>query len=135
MNAMLRTMACAVAGLTCTVAAQAAQTADKPAGYPTRPLRIIISVAPGAGADFIARATAQMLIDKWGQNAVVDSRPGGGGVVAVELTLSFETRHLTKLFEDAGLGGRCCDRDGDSGEARQTKASGLVGDRHVRPLG
>jgi tripartite-type tricarboxylate transporter receptor subunit TctC len=58
---------------------------DKVAGYPARPIRIIISVAPGAGADFIARATAQILADRWGQNAVVDSRPGGGGVIAVEL--------------------------------------------------
>jgi tripartite-type tricarboxylate transporter receptor subunit TctC len=58
---------------------------DKVSGYPARPIRIIISVAPGAGADFIARATAQMLTDRWGQNAVVDSRPGGGGVIAVEL--------------------------------------------------
>ena len=83
MNAMMKMMACGLAGLACNAAAQ---TPDKPAGYPVRPLRIIISVAPGAGADFIARATAQMLIDKWGQNAVVDSRPGGGGIVAVEMT-------------------------------------------------
>jgi tripartite-type tricarboxylate transporter receptor subunit TctC len=57
---------------------------DKPSGYPARPIRIIISVAPGAGADYIARTTAQILADRWGQNAVVDSRPGGGGVIAVE---------------------------------------------------
>ena len=83
MNAMTRMIACSLAGLAFNAVAQAA---DKPAGYPTRPIRLIISVAPGAGADMIARATAQMMIDKWGQNAVVDSRPGGGGVVAVELT-------------------------------------------------
>ena len=58
---------------------------DKPANYPTRPIRIIITVAPGAGADFVARGGAQILTDKWGQNAVVESRPGGGGVVGVEL--------------------------------------------------
>ena len=58
---------------------------EKPADYPQRPLRIIIAVAPGGGADFIARATAQLLSERWGQNAVVDSRPGGAGVVAVEL--------------------------------------------------
>src|SRR5262245_58627887 len=57
---------------------------DKAAGYPVRPIRIIISVAPGAGADFMARSAAQLLSDRWGQNAVVDSRPGGGGVIAVE---------------------------------------------------
>jgi tripartite-type tricarboxylate transporter receptor subunit TctC len=63
----------------------AACAQEKPADYPQRPLRIIIAVAPGGGADYIARATAQMLSDRWGHNAVVDSRPGGAGVVAVEL--------------------------------------------------
>src|SRR3954469_19949036 len=57
---------------------------DKPAGYPVRPIRIIIGVAPGAGADMSARAVAQILTDKWGQNVVVDPRPGGGGVIASE---------------------------------------------------
>jgi len=59
---------------------------DKPPDYPVRPIRIIISVAPGAGADFVARGGAQLLTDRWGQNTVVESRPGGGGVVAVEMT-------------------------------------------------
>lgn len=58
---------------------------DKPPGYPVRPIRIIIGVAPGAGSDMVARATAQLLIDRWGQNVVVDPRPGGGGVIASEL--------------------------------------------------
>ena len=58
---------------------------DKPPNYPTRPIRIMITVSPGAGADFVARGAAQLLTDKWGQNAVVDSRPGGGGVVALEI--------------------------------------------------
>ena len=83
MNVLLKIVAC---GLALAASQAGAQAPDKPAGYPVRPIRLIISVAPGAGADMIARATAQMLIDRWGQNAVVDSRPGGGGVVAVELT-------------------------------------------------
>jgi tripartite-type tricarboxylate transporter receptor subunit TctC len=58
---------------------------DKPAGYPTRPIRIIIGVPPGAGADFVARLTSQILNDRWGQNVVVDPRPGGGGVIASSL--------------------------------------------------
>ena len=65
--------------------ATAAIAQDKGASYPVRPIRILIAVAPGAGADFVARGGAQILTDKWGQNAVVDSRPGGGGIVAVEL--------------------------------------------------
>jgi tripartite-type tricarboxylate transporter receptor subunit TctC len=63
----------------------AAIAQDKPAGYPVRPIRLVLSVAPGAGADAIARAAAQMLTDSWGQNAVVDNRPGAGGVIAIEL--------------------------------------------------
>lgn len=58
---------------------------DKPGDYPVRPIRIIVSVAPGAGGDAIARVAGQMLTDRWGQNAVVDNRAGGGGVIATEL--------------------------------------------------
>src|SRR5262252_2426493 len=63
----------------------AAFAQDKPPGYPVRPIRLIVAVAPGAGADAIARAAAQMLTDRWGTNAVVDNRPGGSGVIAMEL--------------------------------------------------
>ncbi len=55
---------------------------QKPADYPVRPIRIIISVAPGAGADYVAKLTGQILTERWGQNVVVDPRPGGGGVIA-----------------------------------------------------
>jgi len=63
----------------------AAVAQDKPAGYPVRPIRFIVSVLPGGGGDTIARAAAQMLTDRWGQQVVVDNRPGGGGVIATEL--------------------------------------------------
>jgi tripartite-type tricarboxylate transporter receptor subunit TctC len=55
---------------------------QKPADYPTRPIRIIIGVAPGAGADYVAKLTGEILMKRWGQNVVVDPRPGGGGVIA-----------------------------------------------------
>ena len=63
----------------------AALAQEKPAGYPVRPIRIIIGVAAGAGADMVARTTAQILNDRWGQNVVVEPRPGGGGVIASEI--------------------------------------------------
>ncbi len=68
------------------VAASTSVTAqEKSLNYPVRPIRIIITVAPGAGADLVARTTAQIMMDRWGQNVVVDPRPGGGGVIATEV--------------------------------------------------
>jgi len=58
---------------------------DAPPNYPNRPVRIIITVPPGAGADMVARMTAQFLHERWGQNVVVDPRPGGGGLVATDV--------------------------------------------------
>jgi tripartite-type tricarboxylate transporter receptor subunit TctC len=58
---------------------------DKPAGYPVRPIRIIVPVVPGGGLDMICRAVGQMLTERWGQTVVVDNRPGGGTVIAAEL--------------------------------------------------
>jgi tripartite-type tricarboxylate transporter receptor subunit TctC len=55
---------------------------QKPADYPVRPIRIIIGVSAGAGADYVAKLTGQILTERWGQNVVVDPRPGGGGVIA-----------------------------------------------------
>ncbi len=53
--------------------------------YPTRPVRLIVPVTPGGGADFTARHLAQKLGDIWGQTVIVDNRPGATGNVGVEL--------------------------------------------------
>ena len=84
MKNMTRNLALWLAGAALAYSA-AAIAQDKPAGYPTKPIRLVVAVAAGAGADAIARAVGQMLTDKWGQNAVVDNRPGGGGVLATRL--------------------------------------------------
>ncbi len=77
----------------------AAIAQDKPAGYPVKPIRLVVAVAPGAGADAIARAVAQMLTDRWGQNAIVDNRSGGGGVIATELVANAAPDGYTLLSQ------------------------------------
>jgi len=57
----------------------------KPSDYPTRPIRLIVAASAGAGGDMMARAVAQMLTDAWGQNTIVDNRPGGSGTIGIEL--------------------------------------------------
>jgi tripartite-type tricarboxylate transporter receptor subunit TctC len=58
---------------------------DKTPDYPTRPIRLVVAASAGAGGDMMARAVAQMLTDAWGQNAIVDNRPGGSGTIGIEL--------------------------------------------------
>lgn len=55
------------------------------ASYPTRPVRLIVPFPPGAINDFIARAVGGRLTDFWGQQVIVDNRPGAGLVIGTEL--------------------------------------------------
>jgi len=50
-------------------------------GYPTRPIRMVVPFPPGAASDFLARVLGQKLTEAWGQQIVVDNRPGAGGLI------------------------------------------------------
>ena len=52
--------------------------------YPNRPIRVIVPYTAGGSADVFARAVGQKLSDAWGQQIVVDNRPGSGGVIGTE---------------------------------------------------
>jgi len=54
------------------------------AEFPSRPLRLIVPVPPGGGADFVARGYAQLLTQYLGQQVVVDNRGGAAGIIAME---------------------------------------------------
>ena len=51
--------------------------------WPTKPVRIITAASAGSGPDVSLRMIAEQLSKKWGQSVVVDNRPGGNGVVAI----------------------------------------------------
>lgn len=53
--------------------------------YPTRPVRLIVTVPPGGAADLVARVMGQKLGESLGQTFVIDNRGGGGGQIATEL--------------------------------------------------
>jgi tripartite-type tricarboxylate transporter receptor subunit TctC len=52
------------------------------AGFPARPLKLVVGAAPGGNVDVTARITARRLSEAIGQPVIVDNRPGAGGAVA-----------------------------------------------------
>jgi tripartite-type tricarboxylate transporter receptor subunit TctC len=55
------------------------------AGYPSRPVRLIVPYPPGGGNDTLARLFGQKLAESWGQQIVVDNRPGAGTIIGTQL--------------------------------------------------
>src|SRR6516164_5887955 len=52
--------------------------------YPMRPVRLIVSVAPGGPTDILARLMGQWLSERLGQQFVIENRPGAGGNIGTE---------------------------------------------------
>lgn len=53
--------------------------------YPSRVVRYVVSDSPGSGLDTLARIIAEGLTTHWGQQVVVDNRPGAGGNIGAEI--------------------------------------------------
>jgi tripartite-type tricarboxylate transporter receptor subunit TctC len=53
--------------------------------YPARTVRVIVPYSPGANADLIARIVAQRLAPVWGQQVILDNRPGGATNIGTAL--------------------------------------------------
>jgi tripartite-type tricarboxylate transporter receptor subunit TctC len=70
--------------------------------WPQRPVKFIVPFGPGAGADIGARLLAERLPARWGGKAVViENRPGGDGLVAIQAFLGANDDH-TFLFGPSG---------------------------------
>ena len=87
-------------GLTCAAllalaAPGAAQTVDD---YPNRPIRIIVPQAAGSGVDLQARVLAQKMGELWGQQGVVENRPGANAILGMEAAANARPDGYTLIY-------------------------------------
>jgi tripartite-type tricarboxylate transporter receptor subunit TctC len=78
-----------------------AQAQTPAQSWPQRPVRFIIPFGPGAGADIGARLIQEKLSARWGKPVVIDNRPGGDSIIAIQAMLSANDDH-TFLWGPSG---------------------------------
>jgi tripartite-type tricarboxylate transporter receptor subunit TctC len=67
--------------------AGAAAQQKAPAGYPAKPVRVLVGSPAGSGSDVMTRAVAQKLSERLGQSVIVDNRAGAAGAISLQLAV------------------------------------------------
>ncbi len=94
MHAIRRRTLCALVLLTLSAPVHA----EDAASYPSRPIRVIVPVGPGAGLDNAARITAEAVEKHLGQRLILENKPGAGQRIATALAAKSPPDGYTLLF-------------------------------------
>ena len=98
-DAVRRRLAAALAAaILVATAAGPAQAQDAAAGYPSRPIRIVVGFAPGGPTDQVAREIGHRLQQAWGQPVIVENKPGASSRIAFEHVARAEPDGYTLLL-------------------------------------
>ena len=90
-------LALAVAAAACGPAL--AQTPPPATGFPTKPVRLVVTYPPGGTVDAVARIVGPKLSLRWGQPVIIDNRAGGGGLIGGDIVVKAPADGYTLLFD------------------------------------
>lgn len=68
------------------------------ASFPERPIRLIVPFSPNGPNDLLARMVGQKLTQSWGQQVVIDNRPGAGTIIGTDIALHAPADGYTLLM-------------------------------------
>ena len=71
--------------------------------FPTRPVRMVNPYTPGGSVDLVARALAAGLSESWGQQVIIDNRPGAGTQIGTEIVVRAEPDGYTMLCTSSAI--------------------------------
>jgi len=91
---LIRLLPLAAIAVAQTVVAQGAKT------YPDKSVRVIVGYSPGGLPDTIARVIGQKLAERWGQQFVVENKPGANGILGAEFVAKAAPDGYTLLMTD-----------------------------------
>jgi tripartite-type tricarboxylate transporter receptor subunit TctC len=83
----------AVAALGLAFAEMAGVSGAMAQAWPTRPVKFIVSLGPGSGVDIAARLIGERLAKRWGQPVIVENRPSGDAVIAINALIGAHDDH------------------------------------------
>lgn len=94
-------MAAITGAFSCAISCLALPTGAQAQSWPQRPVKFIVGLGPGSAQDIAARMFGDQLAKLWGQPVVIENRPGGDGIVAINAFIGAHDTH-TLLFAASG---------------------------------
>jgi tripartite-type tricarboxylate transporter receptor subunit TctC len=92
----------ATAGLLLALIAPVTAQAQTAPAYPTRSIKFIVGFGAGGGVDIVARLVAQKMQETFGQNVIVENRPGGNAMLGPDIAAKSAPDGYTLLYAAAG---------------------------------